>query len=264
MRRACSSRRQLNPVYPRLADVSVAQSGPYRPRSRMRRSTPVGNEARRAAPRPRSPRAGRARPRRVGSISKKTTRSGRRRLRTTTSSRPRVEPRPGRHREPRELEHRLRLLPREEVDELVGTDEEQRIVEALRTEQVDRARIRVEAHVVVGERCARELEPHVGREVDVLVAGPLRHEHDEAREREALLRAFGERDVARMRRVERAAEQAYCHSSVSSPISTSSPSRAPAALRIASSSCPSGGRPVTRKPRSVRKTRYARSSGCGR
>ena len=62
-----------------------------------------------------------------------------------------------------------------------------------------------------------------------------------------------ERDVAEVRRVEAAAEDAdYCHSSVSSPISTSWPLRAPAALSTASSSSPCGASPMIRKPRSVR------------
>jgi len=49
-----------------------------------------------------------------------------------------------------------------------------------------------------------------------------------------------------------AVEDGHSHSSSSSPTSTSSPARAPAARRIASSSSPAGGVPVTRKPLSVR------------
>ena len=65
--------------------------------------------------------------------------------------------------------------------------------------------------------------------------------------------ASRERDVTEVRRVEAAAEDAdYCHSSVSSPISTSWPLRAPAALSTASSSSPCGASPMIRKPRSVR------------
>ena len=62
-----------------------------------------------------------------------------------------------------------------------------------------------------------------------------------------------ERDVTDVRRVEAAAEDpGYCHSSTSSPISTSWPLRAPAAFSTASSSSPCGASPTIRKPRSVR------------
>src|SRR5438270_3660560 len=46
--------------------------------------------------------------------------------------------RPRRDREPRQLEDLVRLLPREEVGELVGADHEDRIVELLRAQEVDR------------------------------------------------------------------------------------------------------------------------------
>ena len=82
---------------------------------------------------------------------------------------------------------------------------------------------------------------------------------------EALPRRVGHRDVAEMRRVERAAvKNSHSHSSSSSPTSTSSPVRAPAARRIASSSSSAGGVPMTRNPRSVRYTRNARRVDCGR
>ncbi len=166
--------------------------------------------------------------------------------------------------EPRQLEHGVGLLPRREVAELVGTDDEQRVVEALAAEEIDRPRIRIEPHVFVGKSSARKLEPRLRRQPDVLMARRGGHKHDELRNREVLLRRPRQLDMADMRRVERAAEEAYPHSSVSSPTSTSSPSRAPAALRIASSCAGSGGRPVMRKPLSVRKTRNPRRAGCGR
>ena len=72
--------------------------------------------------------------------------------------------------------------------------------------------------------------------------------------------ASRERDVAEVRRVEarRRACPITADSSVSSPISTSWPLRAPAALSAASSSSSSRRLAETRKPRSVRKMRYAR------
>ena len=126
--------------------------------------------------------------------------------------------------------------------------------------------MRVEAHVVVGKGGACQLEPHLGREVDVLVAGPLGHEHDQPVESELLLRGAGDLDVADVRRVECAAVEAdhYSHSSVSPPTSTSSPLWAPAAFSAASSSSGSGARPATRKPRSVLRIRHARRAGWGR
>src|SRR4051794_10390700 len=64
---------------------------------------------------------------------------------------------PGADGELGQVEDRVRLLPRREVAELVGAEHEQRLVELLRAEQLDRARVRIEAHVVVGESGAREL-----------------------------------------------------------------------------------------------------------
>ena len=62
-------------------------------------------------------------------------------------------------------------------------------------------------------------------------------DHHDPLEAELPLGGVRERDVAVVRRVERAAEQAdHSHTSVSSPISTSVPVRAPAALSAASSS----------------------------
>ena len=94
-----------------------------------------------------------------GSMSKKTTRSGWPSAASTASSRVAREAGPRRDGEAREREHLVRLLPRREVPELVGADHEQRIVERLGAQQVDRARIRVEPHVVVRKRRPRKLEP---------------------------------------------------------------------------------------------------------
>src|SRR5205807_5355505 len=58
---------------------------------------------------------------------------------------------PGGDRDPRPLEHLLRLAPVEELAELVGAHDEDRVVELLGAEELDRAGVRVEAHVVAGE-----------------------------------------------------------------------------------------------------------------
>ena len=120
-------------------------------------------------------------------------------------------------------------------------------------ERVDR--VLVQLRLDGSEPCEREprqLEPVLGGSDGLLVSGCDDHRHVQAVELQALHRRPGERDVAVVRRVERAAKDAYCHSSVSSPISTSWPLRAPAALSTASSSSPSGASPMMRKPRSVR------------
>src|SRR5581483_10234765 len=64
--------------------------------------------------------------------------------------------------EPRPFEHFLRLRPREKAEELVGADDEDRVVEALCAEQLDGAGMRVEADVVARKRGAREREPVLG------------------------------------------------------------------------------------------------------
>src|SRR6185437_12315412 len=61
--------------------------------------------------------------------------------------------------DPRPLEHRVRLAPVEEATELVCADHEDRVVEALGPEQVDGARVRIEAHVVARKGRASEREP---------------------------------------------------------------------------------------------------------
>ena len=142
----------------------------------------------------------------LGSTSKNSTRSGRSSTRSTVSSRPRSNP--GRVATPSRVSSSTvsGSFHVEEVDELVGADEEDGIVEVLAAEQVDRARIRIEAHLVVGERGARELETDVRRQIDVLVPGTLGDEHGQPRKLEALLRRARERDVTVVRWIERAAE----------------------------------------------------------
>ena len=154
---------------------------------------------------------------------------------------------PGRNREPRQLEHGSRLLPREEVGELVGADHEQRVVEALCAQQVDRARIWIEPHLVVRERSAGELEPRFRGALHILVTWALGHEHNEAQRIEVRLCRACNGHMSDVRRVERAAEEPrHWNSRTSSPTSTASPRRTPAARSASSSSGPGGGRPTTR------------------
>ena len=99
----------------------------------------------------------------------------------------------------------------------------------------------------------------------VLVGGIAADEHVEPFELELFECPPRELEVAVVRRVEGAAEEPdHFQIIVSSPTSTSEPVRAPAARSARSSSSPSGGTPVTRKPRSVRRIRYARAVGSGR
>ena len=247
-----------------VATAGGCQPAPYRPRSRIRAATAGGTR-----PSSSSPAAIRARRSReaigLGSRSRKRTLSGRARPSRTRWNRSRGNP--GRVATASRVRSRTSSgsAPAGEVAELVGADHEDRIVEALRPEQLDRPRVRIEADVVAGERRPGELEPRRGGRVHAAVSGPLHHEHDEPLDGEALARCRGDRNVPEVRWIERAAvEDGHSHSSTSSPISTSWPSRAPAARRIASSSSSGGGVPVTRKPRSVRKTWKPRRCGCGR
>ena len=177
-----------------------------------------------------------------------------------------VDARTGRDAEACKLEHPLRLLPREEARELVRADEEDRIVQRQRLERVDRPRERVERDLGLLERRKRQLgeeEPDLRSGADVLVARILDDPHEQPVEVESLDAAPCELDVAQVRRVERAAEDAdaHSHSSSSSPISTSTPRRMPAPRSASSSSSSLGTAPTTRKPRSVRRIRNDRRAG---
>ena len=57
------------------------------------------------------------------------------------------------------------------MPELVGADHEDRVVEALGPEQLDRTRVAVEANVVGREGGARQREPILGGRVDLAMAG---------------------------------------------------------------------------------------------
>src|SRR5205085_12681001 len=117
-----------------------------------------------------------------------------------------------------------------EVAELVGAEQEHRVVEAAVAEHVDSALVLVQLHSPAGEGRPREAKPRRRVELDPLVAGPLGDEDDEVVEAELLLGGPRERDVAVVRRVERPAEEAdHAYSTISSPRSISSPRFAPAA-----------------------------------
>src|SRR5919109_408086 len=134
----------------------------------------------------------------------------------------------------RQLEHPVWILPLQEPAELVGAEQEERVVPAALAQHVDGALVPVE--------------------LDALVPRSLGDEHDEVVETELLLRCPSKRDVAVVRRVEGPAQQARGHASstTSSPRSISSPGFAPACLSASSSSSSPGSSPTTRKPRSVR------------
>src|SRR6266540_1109988 len=145
----------------------------------------------------------------------------------------------------------LRILPGQEVAELVGADQEERIAPAPRLEHVYGPLVGIELDLVVRERGPDEAEAGIGIELHLLVSRPHRHEDDELLP-EALLRGPRQRKVAVVRWIERPAQKSgHSTSSTSPSTSTSSPLRAPAALSAAVSSSSSEGRsPAMRKPRS--------------
>ena len=161
---------------------------------------------------------------------------------------------PGRDAEARQLEQPFRLLPRREVGELIGADQEDRILVVGCFERVDGVAMPLELDgcVEAGERQPRHREPVLGRSLRELVRRVGDDRDVQLVEAEVLPGRSRERKVAEVRWVEPAAEDPYCHSRTSSPISTSWPLWAPAAFRTASSSSPWGASPMIRKPRSVR------------
>src|SRR6266516_3469203 len=172
---------------------------------------------------------------------------------------------PRRHRQSGSRDDGIRVLPRQEVPELVGTDEEDRVAPAAGLQHVYGALVRIELHLVAGKRGACELEPGVGVELYVFVPRPRGDQHDDL-VAELLIRGVRQRHVPVVRRIEGAAEQGrHWNSSTSPSSSTSSPLRAPAAWSAAASSSSSfGTAPVMRNPRSVRRTRKRRPPGRGR
>src|SRR5918999_814693 len=165
---------------------------------------------------------------------------------------------PRRHAEAREPQHLVRLAPRGELRELVGADEEDELAVALARPagRLDRVRRLASFELPPGELDALPARegglgkavPHLGGRADLLVRRAPRGDDDHALEREVVESAVDERDVAVVRRIERAAEESG-HSSTctSSPTSISCPRRAPAARSASTSSLSSaGGVPTTR------------------
>ena len=124
----------------------------------------------------------------------------------------------------------------------------------------------IELDLVAGERRAGQDEAVEARGMDAFVRRVSDDNDDEALELELPGRGLRQRDVADVRRVEGATENAggQAITMVSPPTSTSVPFRAPAARSAASSSAAGGGSPRTRKPRSVRRIRNALWRGRGR
>src|SRR5262249_60716057 len=75
-------------------------------------------------------------------------------------------------------------------------------------QRVDRAFRRVELDHIARKRGPRQLEPDVGRCLDLLVAGVLGDEDAKLTEPELFLRPLRERHMTAVRRVERSAVQA--------------------------------------------------------
>src|SRR5262249_12425566 len=116
-----------------------------------------------------------------------------------------------------------------------------------------------------GERGADEILPGMGVFRGASMRRPGDKQHDELVEVQLPQGGLGQHEMAVVRRIEGAAKDADQSSSRSSPsTSTSSPVLAPAARSAASSSPPSGARPVTRKPRSVRRILNGRAPAAGR
>src|ERR671924_390689 len=86
---------------------------------------------------------------------------------------------PRRDGDARELEHAVRVLPVEEVAELVGAEQEERVVPATLAEHVDGALVLVELDPMLREGGPRKAEPRFRVEVDPLVPRPRRDQHDE-------------------------------------------------------------------------------------
>src|SRR6266536_3190170 len=174
-------------------------------------------------------------------------------------------PRPGGDCELGPSNHAFRVLPCEEVAELVRTDEEDRVVPAPRLQHVDRPLVRISLDLLRRKSRLCETKTRLAVQLHFLVTRTHRDEHDDL-VTEPLFGGVYQREMSVMGRIERAAEQGrHWTSSTSPPTSTSSPVRAPAALSAAVSSFSSDGTsPAMRKPRSVRRTRKRRPPGRGR
>jgi hypothetical protein len=147
---------------------------------------------------------------------------------------------PRRDRKARELEHTVRILPRQEVRELVRAYEEDRVGEPMlatlvRAQRVHRVGVSFGMDLgtgEAGEREPRELEALLERELGLLVAGIEDDEDEELLDVEALERSLHQRHVAVVGRIEDTAVET-CHS-----YSTWSPGRTPAARSASSGASP--------------------------
>ena len=140
----------------------------------------------------------------IGSMSKNSTRSGQRSSdRTVVELLPRIAG-PRGDAEADVLEDLVRLAPRQELRELVGADEEDRVL-AEAGHGVDRVRVVVADDRVVREREPREVESSLDIDVDAFVRWVRRDVHAQRIDVEAALRGFGEQHVTVVRRIERPA-----------------------------------------------------------
>ena len=153
------------------------------------------------------------------------------------------------HAESHELQDARRRLPALEVGQLVRAEDEDCVRRTSLLECVDGACVEVELDGSlrdVRERQLREFEPRVGLGRGALVAWVCDDEDEELLEPELADRRASESHVAEMRRIEDSAEDAYCHSSASSPTSTCAPRLMPSLRSASSSSSAGGGVPTTR------------------
>ena len=157
--------------------------------------------------------------------------------------------RPHRDAEPDELEDALGALPLPEVGELVAADDEDGVLGRPRLERVHGACVRIELDFYSRQMVEREpsqLEARLGRSGRLLVPGVGDDEDEEPLEAELRDRCARKGHVTDVRRIEGAAEDAYCHSSASPSSSTSAPRLTPARRSASSSSSAGGGVPTTR------------------
>ncbi len=139
------------------------------------------------------------------------------------------------------------LLPGAECRPLVRSDHEHSVLRLLGAKEVHREGVGVEAHIGAGKGQPCKLEAYLRRGNRPSVARTLGDQNEQPIDAQLPKGALRERDVAEVRRVERAAEDRDRQSvTVSSPISISAPGLAPAARSAASSTGNSGTVPTTR------------------
>ena len=154
------------------------------------------------------------------------------------------------------LQDLLRLLPLLEEGSLIRPDHEGGVSEATVAHRIDGERVRVELDLRIGKGGFREPKTGSASATTLRCPGCSATRTTSRSSGTAFSAGLGQLDMTVVRRVERAAEEAdHASSTTSSPIATSSPSFAPAALSASASSSSPGGRPTTRKPVSVRKMR---------